>query len=113
VARFGGEEFAIILPKTTKEGAIEVANAVCESMSARRLLHADNPFGIITVSIGCATVTPQLGQNAASLIELADQALYTAKRGGRNQVCGGELESSSLEKHVTVSIQSAIINKAS
>ncbi len=112
VARFGGEEFAIILPKTTKEGAIEVANAICESMSARKLLHAGNPVGIITVSIGCATVTPQLGQNAASLIEHADQALYTAKRGGRNQVCGGELQSSSLEKHVAVSIQSAIINKA-
>src|ERR1019366_4161218 len=74
VARFGGEEFAIILPKTTKEGAVEVPNAVCESMNARRLLHAGNPCGFITVSIGCPTVTPQLGQNAASLIELADQA---------------------------------------
>jgi predicted signal transduction protein with EAL and GGDEF domain len=42
---------------------------------------------VVTVSIGCATLVPQFGQHADALIELADQALYRAKRSGRNQAC--------------------------
>jgi diguanylate cyclase (GGDEF)-like protein len=86
VARFGGEEFAVILPNTPHEGAIEIANAISENVRARKLPHAGSPAGIMTVSIGCATVTPQAGANPAWLIELADQALYKAKRSGRDQV---------------------------
>ncbi len=87
VARFGGEEFAIILPRTPLTGAHRVANSICENLRARKLPHAGNPNGFMTASIGCATVKPQVGKNPAWLIEAADQALYKAKRSGRNQVC--------------------------
>jgi diguanylate cyclase (GGDEF)-like protein/PAS domain S-box-containing protein len=89
VARFGGEEFAVILPSTESDGAMRVAVEVCEALGNRKLAHSANPFGIVTVSIGCATMVPRIGQNCVALVELADQALYKAKRSGRNRVCNG------------------------
>ena len=87
VARFGGEEFVVVLPNTESEGALQVANEICESLRSRRLPHTGSPFGIITISIGCATLIPQAGMHAPDLIAMADHALYTAKHNGRNQVC--------------------------
>jgi diguanylate cyclase (GGDEF)-like protein/PAS domain S-box-containing protein len=87
VARFGGEEFVVVLPNTESEGALQVANKICESLRSRRLPHTGSPFGIITISIGCATLIPQAGMHAPDLIAMADHALYTAKHNGRNQVC--------------------------
>ncbi|MGC9159605.1 MAG: diguanylate cyclase, partial [Terracidiphilus sp.] len=89
VARFGGEEFIAILPNTTIEGGCQVANEICEAVRHRGLPHRSNPAGIVTISIGCATATPQFGLHAFNLIELADKALYRAKQNGRNQAyCG-------------------------
>jgi diguanylate cyclase (GGDEF)-like protein len=110
VARFGGEEFAIILPNTPNEGAIELAEGICEALRARKLLHKGNPHGVITASIGCATMIPQLGQSSASLIELADQALYKAKRSGRNRVCAGESVSSTPGQKKAISIKRSKAN---
>jgi len=81
VARFGGEEFAILLPDTPLEGAQHVAEmiraAIADlSIAGRR----------VTVSIGCAALVPAEGTQFHRLVELADQALYLAKRGGRNRV---------------------------
>jgi diguanylate cyclase (GGDEF)-like protein/PAS domain S-box-containing protein len=87
VARFGGEEFAIILPSTANEGAMQVALEICESLRRRKLIHSGSPFGIMTISVGCATIAPKLGQHATDLIEMADKALYRVKRSGRNHVC--------------------------
>jgi diguanylate cyclase (GGDEF)-like protein/PAS domain S-box-containing protein len=87
VARFGGEEFAIILPATPAEGALQIAHQLRLAICERRIEHAANPPGYVTVSIGCATTLPALGQHPASLLQLADECLYSAKRTGRNRVC--------------------------
>lgn len=86
VARYGGEEFAVVLPGTDEIGAKAVAEDICQAVRNRRLPHEGNAPGIVTVSIGCATMVPQRGKTAQNLIESADQALYRAKARGRNRV---------------------------
>lgn len=90
VARFGGEEFAIILPNTRSEGAKVIAQALCEEIRRRELPHSASATGHVTVSVGCATVVPAQNRHALQLIQRADEALYAAKRGGRNQVAVAE-----------------------
>lgn len=87
VARFGGEEFAVILPDTPTSGAFQLAQDICAVMRNRQLPHAGNPAGVVTISAGSATLIPQLGQHAVSLVDCADQALYQAKRSGRDRAC--------------------------
>jgi diguanylate cyclase (GGDEF)-like protein len=113
VARFGGEEFAVILPKTSPEGTVEVAEAISENLRARRVPHAASPAGIMTVSVGCATVTPQAGANPAWLIELADQALYRAKRLGRNQVCVATADDAANNRQRTIPIRPSTAGQSS
>ena len=91
VARFGGEEFVVVLPNTDSAGALHVANEICEALRSRRLPHSENLPGIVTISAGCATLIPSFGKHAPDLIEAADQALYKAKHNGRNQACEGNL----------------------
>jgi diguanylate cyclase (GGDEF)-like protein/PAS domain S-box-containing protein len=86
VARYGGEEFAVVLPGTDEIGAQAVAEEICRAVRNRKLIHATNPHGIVTVSVGCATVMPQRGMSPKDLIEISDKALYEAKGRGRNQV---------------------------
>jgi diguanylate cyclase (GGDEF)-like protein/PAS domain S-box-containing protein len=86
VARYGGEEFAVVLPGTDEAGAVGVAEDICQAVRNRRLPHEGNAPGIVTVSVGCATIIPQRGRSPQELIEAADQALYRAKGRGRNRV---------------------------
>jgi diguanylate cyclase (GGDEF)-like protein len=86
VGRFGGEEFAVILPNTSLQGAHKVAEAIRTTVDA--LTTTGGPR--ITVSIGCAALIPRGTNRSHRLIEAADQALYRAKRNGRNQVCVAE-----------------------
>ena len=86
VARYGGEEFAVVLPGTDEIGAKAVAEDICQAVRNRRLPHEGNAPGIVTVSIGCATIIPMRGKAPQDLIESADQALYRAKGRGRNRV---------------------------
>jgi diguanylate cyclase (GGDEF)-like protein len=81
-ARFGGEEFVAVLPGTTLETALEVAERLRSGVEAEPLL--STPLVQLTVSIGAATLAP--GQTVEELLNVADAAVYAAKRGGRNQV---------------------------
>jgi diguanylate cyclase (GGDEF)-like protein len=91
VARFGGEEFVVVLPNTESEGAMQVGSEICEALRSRRLPHSGNVLGIVTISAGCATVIPKFGKHAPDLVEMADKALYKAKLDGRNTVVNGNL----------------------
>ncbi|MFO1243212.1 MAG: GGDEF domain-containing protein [Rickettsiales bacterium] len=87
VARFGGEEFAVILPATPIQGAMIVAENIRRAISSKELKHKSTgeSFGTVTVSIGVAAY--RHGQDSVPLmIKRADDALYRSKRGGRNKV---------------------------
>ena len=85
-SRYGGEEFAVLLPDTDLEGALYVAERMRSAVSNLDILHPGSPEGPVTVSIGVAAFRPQLGDLSSNLIRTADVALYEAKRGGRNRV---------------------------
>jgi diguanylate cyclase (GGDEF)-like protein len=84
VARFGGEEFVILLPHTPLEGACARAEEIRAAVVELGTEHADSPWGQLTISIGCAALTPTRGQDKSELLQLADAALYQAKQNGRN-----------------------------
>jgi len=88
VARFGGEEFAIIFPNTDYQGGISVANTVIQTVANQKLtLNKQGlKLGKVTLSGGLSMVRE--GDTAHSLIERADQCLYQAKSNGRNAVVG-------------------------
>lgn len=87
VARFGGEEFVIILPETPLDIAVKVADMIRSNISSKELKQRNTgeTYGTITVSIGVAALRP--GKDTLpSLIKRADEALYRSKREGRNRV---------------------------
>ena len=85
VCRYGGEEFAIILPEITPELAFERAEKIRQAVSEARVQIDRTRSVEVTVSIGVA-LYPGDGSSSASLLKSADKALYNAKHGGRNQV---------------------------
>lgn len=87
LARFGGEEFAVLLPETDLYGAETVAEKLREQIEALRIPHAQSdasPF--VTISLGAACLTRPSATEIVPFIERADQALYSAKRQGKNRV---------------------------
>jgi len=82
IGRYGGEEFAVILPDTKGEDALHVMNAIREVFSQLEHSAGDTEFKV-SFSCGVCSFT---GDNADSIIEQADEALYEAKRQGRNNV---------------------------
>lgn len=87
VARYGGEEFIAVLPKATPAMAQAAAERVRLAIAALQIPHADSSAAAyVTASVGVASLAVQSGQVDAALIRLADDALYRAKREGRNRV---------------------------
>jgi diguanylate cyclase (GGDEF)-like protein/PAS domain S-box-containing protein len=91
VARYGGEELAVILPETDSAGALRVGEQVRSAVEGLRLPHVGNEEGegIVTVSIGATTAVSSVGgtiRMPEGLLLTADNALYKAKHNGRNRV---------------------------
>ena len=85
VARFGGEEFSVLLPETTMEHALIVAGRLRESVAARDMGSLEGvKLPTVTISLGVAEYRP--GDELETMIAAADVAMYHAKRGGRNCV---------------------------
>lgn len=88
VARYGGEEFAAILPYTQEEKALSIAEQIGLNVQNLGIQHASSRVAqVVTLSIGVTTAAPHESVPISSLVEMADQALYDAKRQGRNRVC--------------------------
>lgn len=87
VARFGGEEFAVILADTDAAGAAAMAGKLRQKIETLNIAHAHSPVcDKITASLGAASLVPDEKTSVDTLIDLADKALYRAKRAGRNRV---------------------------
>lgn len=91
-ARFGGEEFALILPNTSLRGAASVAENLRRTLETRKLARkgSEEGFGVITMSFGATEYI--IGESAESLVSRADKLLYAAKERGRNRVCAALAE---------------------
>ncbi len=86
VGRYGGEEFAIIMPNTNLEGAYAVGERICEAVAELETPHAASDIApYVTVSIGVASVVPIYSSTPEALVATADAALYQAKHSGRNR----------------------------
>ncbi|MNN20393.1 Phytochrome-like protein cph2 [compost metagenome] len=86
-ARFGGEEFSMILPATSAGGARLLAEKVRRAIESLQIPHSGSPTSdMVTISIGGAVIVPDENGDASRLVQAADAGLYQAKRNGRNQV---------------------------
>lgn len=93
-ARYGGEEFALILPETDLAGALVVAEKMRAAVEMLQIRHEKSPIGkYVTVSAGVTAMIPTEGVAVQLLLDLADQALYRAKKSGRNRVMKESLDS--------------------
>ena len=85
-ARFGGEEFIVVLPNSNPAATMQVAQRICEQIRSLNIEHNTSKIAkSVTVSCGSASIVPDKSLSPKSLLEKADQALYKAKQEGRNR----------------------------
>jgi diguanylate cyclase (GGDEF)-like protein len=86
-ARIGGEEFIVLLPETSLAGAVKVAEKIRKNIEQAKIEHKSAPvYGLVTASMGVASSENQKISSYEQLVKNADQALYQAKKKGRNRV---------------------------
>jgi diguanylate cyclase (GGDEF)-like protein len=90
-ARFGGDEFALILPETGTEGASSVAERLRDRIAAHPFLAGDGLSIRLTASVGVATL-PDVANSAEELVRAADMAMYHVKESGKNGVHIAQLD---------------------
>jgi diguanylate cyclase (GGDEF)-like protein len=95
-ARFGGEEFVLLLPETNAENALKTAERLRASVNDIQISLPQGELVQCTISIGVASYSSSGNDSVEKLISGADKALYAAKETGRNKVC---LDSSAEEQH--------------
>jgi two-component system, chemotaxis family, response regulator WspR len=89
-ARFGGEEFIVLLSDTPAEPAQALGHSLCKRVANLCMTTSESlPIKQMTVSVGGASTIPQHGDSGVTLIDIADKALYEAKRLGKNQIVMG------------------------
>jgi diguanylate cyclase (GGDEF)-like protein len=86
-ARYGGEEFAVLLPDISNFSTLLMAQKICGAVRECAIPHSGSEFGVVTVSVGFATLYP-MGEDDGILFDSADAALYRAKQAGRNRAEG-------------------------
>ncbi|MCG7548144.1 diguanylate cyclase [Pseudoalteromonas sp. Of7M-16] len=85
VFRYGGEEFAVLLPNTSEEGALKIAQSIVKAVKGLEIPHCKSQFDVVTVSAGVAVGHYGAYDNIEDLIQKADEGLYLAKTNGRDQ----------------------------
>ena len=85
LARYGGDEFALLLPDTGIDEAVTIGDRLCTSLVGTSKEPQHDPLPPTTLSIGVGTA--RLSDSLSALISIADAALYRAKHAGKNRVC--------------------------
>ena len=97
--RYGGEEFAVVLPETDDGGAQTIADRIVSDIRGLGLIHSGSKVADhVTMSVGCLTVWPERGGDPKTMVVQADQLLYRAKQTGRNQAIFDDLSAEPGEK---------------
>jgi len=91
-ARWGGEEFAVVLAETDHEAALQAAERLRRAVQRESIPRDDLPTGVVTVSVGVATARPEPETGPDPVETAADEALYEAKHAGRNRVAAKRAE---------------------
>ncbi len=86
VARFGGDEFIVLLSDTDTPGALHVAERVRQEVANCCMLHGHSPADLVTLSIGVCSMLPSTDNSSGDLLAGGDAALYRAKQAGRDQI---------------------------
>lgn len=98
VARFGGEEFVIVLPHSQAQGAMRLTQDLCDALTAHPLAHKGN---LITVTASFGVAIADTPDAFATALSQADKALYEAKATGRNKVVPAQSVAPSLERRAS------------